>query len=335
MDPAAKKVQVMGKKVFVLGGTGFLGYHTVKDLLKKGYGVRTVSLPPLPADDLFPAGADVEISLGDINKMPDDEVSALLKGCEGFIYAAGADERTVPPIPALKFFYEANVLPTQRMARLAKNAGVRKFVVFGSYFAEFAERLPETELKKEAYPNTRLLQEQVAFAEGEGSMTVTSLRLPYIFGTMPGRMPLWKMFTDQIKGQQVFPALKGGTAMVTAGQVAQAAVGAMEKGVHRGTYAIGDTNMKYQDFYKMMVEALGQDTQVPVVPFEAVRQIYAGIDAQAKAQGVEHGIHSVKSAMMQEYDLYLYPEDTFPVLGVEREDVVASIRETLRFITEA
>ncbi len=323
----------MDKKVFVLGGTGFLGYYTTNELLKRGYKVVTVSLPPLPEENLFPDG-EVEIILDDINKMPDDAIVNILKDCVGVIYAAGADERMVPPIPALKFFYEANVLPTQRLARLAKEAGVKKFVVFGSYFAEFAERLPETNLKMEAYPNTRLLQEQIAFAEGEGSMVVTSLRLPYIFGTMPGRMPLWKMFTDQIKGQPVFPALKGGTAMVTARQVAQAAVGAMEKGTHRSTYAIGDTNMKYEEFYKMMVEALGQNTEVPVVPFDAVRQIYEGIDAQAKEQGVEHGIHSVKSAQMQEYDLYLNPDDTFPVLGIERDDIRASIKETLKKCVE-
>lgn len=318
----------MDKKVFVLGGTGFLGYYTITELLKKGYKVITISLPPLPAENLFPA--EVEIILNDINKMSDSEVLELLDGCEGVIYAAGADERTVPKIPALKFFYEENVLPTQRLVRLAKTAGVKKFVVFGSYFAEFAERLPETQLKNEAYPNTRLLQEQIAFAEGEGSMIVTSLRLPYIFGTMPGRVPLWKMFTDQIKGQSVFPALKGGTAMVTAKQVGQAAVGAMEKGEHRKTYAIGDTNMKYQEFYKMMVDTLGQKTEVSVVPYDAVKQIYEDIDAQAKIQGVEHGIHSSKSAQMQECDLYLSPKDTFPVLGVERDDVVATIRETLK-----
>ncbi|MER2181417.1 MAG: NAD(P)-dependent oxidoreductase, partial [Desemzia incerta] len=172
-------------KVFILGGTGFLGYYTVRELLSKGYEVKTMALPPMPTEDLLPA--EVECSLGNINELSDEEIRNLLSDCEGFIYAAGVDERIVPQKPAMKFFYEANVLPTQRLARLAKEAGVKKFVVFGSYFAEFAERLPEYNLRSQAYPNNRLLQEQVACAEGEGSMTVTSLRLPYIFGTMPGR----------------------------------------------------------------------------------------------------------------------------------------------------
>ena len=82
---------------------------------------------------------------------------------------------------------------------------------------------------------TRLLQEQVAFAEGDGAMDVTSLRLPYIFGQIPGRMPLWKMFSDQIKQTEVFPVHpEGRTAAVTTKQVAQAAVGAAEQGKQHG-----------------------------------------------------------------------------------------------------
>lgn len=315
------------EKIFVLGGTGFLGYYTVKELLKRGYQVETVALPPMPEEDLLPK--EVKCTLGDIGAMSDDDIKAMLKGVSGFIYAAGADERIIPKAPAEKFFYEANVLPTQRLARLAKEAGVKNFVVFGSYFAEFAERLPEMGLKDQPYPNTRLLQEQVAFAEGEGSMNVSSLRLPYIFGTMPGRMPLWKMFTDQIKGQTVFPALKGGTAMVTVEQVAEAAVGALEAEKHRATYAICGENMKYQTFYKYMVDALRQETEVPVVPLDAVRDVYEGMDQASAADGTEHGIHSIVTAELQELDLYLNPEDTKTVLGIRDHDVERSIHETL------
>ena len=318
------------KKVFILGGTGFLGYYTTLELLSRGYQVKTMALPPMPTDDLLPK--EVECSLGNINELSDQEIINLLSDCEGFIYAAGADERIIPESPALKFFYEANVLPTQRIARLAKEAGVKKFVVFGSYFAEFAERLPEFKLRKQAYPNTRLLQEQVAFAEGEGAMTVTSLRLPYIFGTMPGRMPLWKMFVDQIRGKEVFPSLKGGTAMVTVEQVAEATVGALENGVHRGTYAISGHNMKFQEFYQMMVDALGQTdtTQIPVVPYEQMLPTYEAIDAQAKAEGKEHGMHMVISARLQAEDLYIDPQETMPVLGIKEYDIVESIKETLK-----
>lgn len=53
-------------KVFVLGGTGFLGYHTIKELLSKGYEVKTMALPPLPTEDLLPK--EVSCTLGDITE---------------------------------------------------------------------------------------------------------------------------------------------------------------------------------------------------------------------------------------------------------------------------
>lgn len=321
-------------KIFVLGGTGFLGYYTTKELLSRGYEVKTMALPPLPTKDLLPE--EVECTLGNINELTDDEIKHLLNDCDGFIYAAGADERVVPKKPALKFFYEANVLPTQRLAHLAKEAGVKKFVVFGSYFSEFAERWPQYELKNQGYPNTRLLQEQVAFAEGEGSMDVMSLRLPYIFGTMPGREPLWKMFTDQIKGQPVFPAPEGGTAMVTVEQVAEAAVGALEHGKHRHTYAISALNMKFQVFYEMMADALGQaeTTQIPTLPYAQMEENFKGIDQHAEENGLEHGIHMTISGKLQGENLYIDPKDT-AVLGIKEHDVIASIKETLaKCVTE-
>lgn len=323
------------KKVLVLGGTGFLGYHTVEELLRRGYEVKSLSLPPMPAINLF-SSDKVENMLADVNALSDEEILKILEDVDGLIYAIGADERVLPDAPAFSFFYEANVLPTQRLARLSAKAGLESFVVFGSYFAEFAEKMPDLELKKQGYPATRLLQEQVAFAEGEGKMRVTSLRLPYIFGNMPGRMPLWKMFSEQMKGKEVYPVLSGGTAMVTVKQVAQAAVGALEKGKHRHTYAISGINMKHKEFMDMMVEALGQKetTQIPILPLDTMMPNYEAMDQEAEKQGKEHGIHMVVSAQLNDRDLFIYPQETMDALAYEEDDVYGEIVKTLKICAE-
>lgn len=318
--------------VMVLGGTGFLGYHTVVDLIEHGYKVKSLALPPMPEEGLFPEG--VESVLADVNAMSDEEVLELLKGVDHFVYAIGADERVLPDAPAYRFFYEANVLPTQRLARLAAKAGVKDFVVYGSYFAEFAERMPDSGLKDQAYPATRLLQEQVAFAEGEGKMTVTSIRLPYIFGHMPGRMPLWKMFVDLVKDQDVYPVLEGGTAMVSAKQVAQATRGAIEFGEHRKTYAISGGNMKHKEFFELIVAALGQDTEIPVVPYESMKEHFIAADKQAAKDGKEHGIHIELSQKMSAEDLFIDPEDTIHDLKFELEDLITEVKATLAYIVD-
>jgi len=322
------------KKVFILGGTGFLGYYTANELLARGYKVSMLSLPPMPADNLFPD--TVESLLGDIGQYTDEEVIKLLHGVYALVYAAGADERVVPDAPAATFFYEANVRPTQRLARLARQAGVKKFVLFGSYFAHFSEAWPELELAKHnAYPRTRLLQEEVAIMEGEGAMDVMTLRLPYIFGTMPGRTPLWSMFFPQVAGKDFVPVPQGGTAMVTAQQVAEAAAGAIENGVHQGKYAICDTNMKHSEFFQMIADALGQpNTKIQAVPLEAMKPAMEQHDAHALAAGKEHGIHLGTAAIIQSRDCYLDPNDTMPVLQYQKDDVRAWIKDTLKACVE-
>ncbi|MDO5663122.1 MAG: NAD-dependent epimerase/dehydratase family protein, partial [Brachybacterium sp.] len=321
----------------VLGGTGLLGYTTIRELIRRGYEVTSLALPPLPVEGLFDdLDGVVDSHLGDLNDLGDDEVLDLLRGHRAVMYAAGADERVTPPAPAARFFYEANVLPTQRLAALARTAGVQSFVVYGSYFAEFAERMPELGLRDHGYPVMRLLQEQVAFAEGDGAMTVTSLRLPYIFGTMPGRMPLWSMFVEQIRGREVFPAHEGGiTAAVTTRQVAQAAVGAMERGEHRHTYPLGGYNLEHAAFYRRIAERLQQSTQVPLVPFEALEPTLAELDEQCAQQGVEHGIHLRVSGYLRSLDLSLDPVPAQSALGYEDDDVPAAIERTLDVVLAA
>ncbi|MBP2000089.1 nucleoside-diphosphate-sugar epimerase [Paenibacillus shirakamiensis] len=314
--------------VFVLGGTGFLGYFTVKELIKRGYEVSTISRHEMPTENLLPS--EVKHRVGNIHEMSDEDIRGMLEGVDGFIYAAGVDERTLPEAPAMKFFYEANVLPTQRIARLATQAGVKKFVILGSYFAHFAEAWTDIPLKENAYPRSRLLQEEVAYMEGIGKMDVMSIRLPYIFGVMPGRMPLWTRFIERVRDQASVPVLGGGTAMVTAQQVAEAAVGAMEHGEHGGKYAICGLNMKHSEFYEMVADALGQkDTTVKVVPLEQMQPAMEIMDRQKAKAGKEQGVHMSMMAEILHRDAYLSPADTMSILKYKEDDVRASIKETL------
>ncbi len=83
-----------------------------------------------------------------------------------------------------------------------------------------------------------------------------------------------------------------------------------------------------------MVDALGQKTEIPVLPFSQLAEVYQGIDQQAAETGKEHGIHAAVSAQLQEENLYLDPQDTMPILCYKVYDVRASIIETLQKCVE-
>lgn len=144
--------------------------------------------------------------------------------------------------------------------------------------------------------------------KGEGKMKVSTLRLPYIFGTMPGRVPLWKMFTDLIKDKDTYLYPSGKTASVSAHQVAQATLCAIKYGTHRGSYAISDTNLS------SFIEA----------------------DKQTDQAGKEHGIHIELSQKMNYEDLSIDPNETINILKYDRvPDMDELIRETLKVCVEA
>ena len=320
-------------QTLVLGGTGLLGYHTTLELLRRGYGVTAVSLP---TGDVGHVPEAVESVLGDIGAMSDDGVRALLAGKHAVFYAIGADERTTPPAPAARFFYEANVLPTQRIARLAREAGVAKFVLYGSYTAQWAEQWPDLGYReRNGYPRTRLAQEEVAYLEGDGAMDVMVLRLPYIFGLVGERRPLWQFVVDRVQAPGPVAVLGGSTSSVTVRQVAQAAVGAMERGTHGARYAINAYDLTYVELYRLACEAVGRDPDdVVVVPLDAMLPYGEQADAAAAAAGTEHGIHVVDSLRFQDRDAVSDEEPTATELGIEPDDVRAAVRETFRWCVE-
>lgn len=321
-------------KIFILGGAGFLGYHTLKEAVNRGYRVKTVDIVELPENLKFKEEDKVEFIITNFFNLSDQEIIAMLKDCDGFVYAGGVDERIVPEKPARKFFYEKNVLPTQRLAHLAKEAGVKNFVVFGSYTAEFGENnadLREHNYHKEPYVETRLLQEKLAMYAGEGSMNVSVLRLPYIFGTMEGKVPLWSMFVDMLRGQDFMPVTSGGAATVTANQVGQAAISALENGQHRRTYPLATGYISYEDFYKKIVEELGQEekTKLQMMSFEELEEAYKEDQELTDKKGVEHGIRQVNMLRANSMEFRLATDVAFDELRVREEDIEATIKETL------
>ena len=131
-------------KVFILGGTGFIGTHTTQILLEHRHQVSTLALPPGPPEGHLPE--NLQIRLGDFNAFKDEEVLDLLSGCQGAVFAGGLDDRVTPNAPAYPLFYKMNTLSSARFFGLAAQAGVRRGVLLSSYFAHFDQEWPNLQL---------------------------------------------------------------------------------------------------------------------------------------------------------------------------------------------
>jgi len=281
--------------VLILGGTGFIGWHAAHEFLRRGWRVTAVALPPLPAPGLFPP--DVRVELADFRMMPDQTFAGLLQGHEVAVFAVGADDRATPKAPAYPFFKQANVDATVRFIRLCRRARVRHVVLLGSYFSHFARLWPELELTRHhPYIRSRVEQEDAALAAAQPDIRLAILELPYIFGSMPGRIPLWKPLVDYVRSAPFILYPRGGTNCMNVKHVAEAIVGAVG---HNGLFLVGDENLSWKDLLGRISALTGRKKPVVTLPDWSVRLGAALLRTTHTLQGRESGLEPIEFIKVQ------------------------------------
>ena len=321
-------------KIMIVGATGFLGYYTTLTALAKGHEVGSLSVEDIPLAGWFPK--EVELHFGNVFEMSEDELAKEFEGFDALVYSIGPDDRVTPPAPAYEFFHARLVEHCAKTFRAARRAGIRRAVVYNSYFAAFDRLFPEKQLaKRHPYIRCRVEQAKRLIDESEGKMDVIVLELPYIFGAMPNRTPLWKgVFLERFFRAPVICFPKGGTTMIHVRAVGEAGVGALERGVHGARYPVGDENLPYRVMLEWMQEGLG--IKKPIwQPGAGLCAIGANrIAKKDEREGREAGLN-MKFLMLDIMSEKLYlPEDTIDevsaLLGYRRGDVKAGVLETMR-----
>jgi nucleoside-diphosphate-sugar epimerase len=110
-------------KVFVTGGTGFIGGEAVRQLRERGDVVVCLARNPDKAAKLSALGC--EIVSGDLGDA--EAIRAGMTSCDAAVHAAAMYEVGIPAKqrPAM---WEANVAGTERVLEAARDAGVAKVV---------------------------------------------------------------------------------------------------------------------------------------------------------------------------------------------------------------
>src|SRR2546421_8571622 len=110
-------------KVFVTGGTGFIGGHVVRHLRDRGDEVVCLVRNPEKGRNL--AAIDCEIVQGDLGD--EAAIRAGMSGCDAIIHGAAVYEVGIPKSQHTAM-YEANVIGTERVLRAALENRIPKVV---------------------------------------------------------------------------------------------------------------------------------------------------------------------------------------------------------------
>ena len=320
--------------IFMIGGTGLLGCEAARVLIEQGHKVTSVALPPLPVGAPIPE--ELKIEFGDINKKSDEEILAMLEGNEVFIFAAGVDERVEFPAPVMDYYYKFNIAPLKRIFPLCKKAGVKRAVVLGSYFSYLSKLRPDMKLtEKNPYFKARIQQEEVCESFCDDSFSCAVLELPYIFGTQPGRKPVWTILIEQIAFMDKWPFTMypgGGTAMLTCRQVGQVIAGAaLKKKAGFEAIPIGMYNLKWDKFLKVVYKArgMGADRQIVSVAPWMMKMGMFKVAADYKKRGIDSGMDPFNLPDIMDLDLFI--NDTYArELGATDDDIYAAIEDSIK-----
>ncbi|MDR3019451.1 MAG: NAD(P)-dependent oxidoreductase [Treponema sp.] len=314
-------------KVFLIGGTGFLGSAAAEELIGRGHEVKAIALESAPEGARFP-----QESLA----LSDDEIRDCFYGCEGFVFAAGINGRITGAPPIHEYFNKFNVYPLQRLMRIAKECGVKNTVICGSYFSYFDKKWENLELSR-WHPYIRSLrdQEKMALSFADDNFNVAILELPCVFGNQNEREPVWTIIVKAVRSMPfVTLSPKGGTTMITKNQAAQAIAGALERSRGGKCWRIGCYNIPWKDFLAVVHREMGMPgKKVITIPKWLLNLGIKYIEKKRKeARGNnECGIFLPKFSGLLSAETYIDRTHGCIPLGVKDDDIERAIGESIRY----
>ncbi|MEV0214779.1 NAD(P)H-binding protein [Micromonospora sp. NPDC050695] len=249
-------------RILVVGGSGLIGAHVVDVLRERGHAATTVARTAQPGVD----------HLVDVDAASIDELRALLAGHDGVVYATRTDEQRPLPKPIYPRFRRDNVEPVVRLFTAARQEGLTRGVVMGSYYTYFDRLHPQWRLaERHTYIRCRVEQAVEGRAAAGPDLPIAVLELPFVFGRAGDRLPNWAGPLDRwARSRTPLVGPTGGTAATSARSVAEIAVDALEQA--RGDdIPVADENLTWTDMIGRIAEAVGRRRRVARMPSGAAR----------------------------------------------------------------
>ena len=230
-------------KLFVTGGTGFIGGHVVRQLRGRGDEVVAWVRSPERAEDLAAVGA--ELREGDLSDRV--ALAAAMAGCDAVVHGAAIYEVGIPKDrrPAM---YEANVVGTENALGAALDAGVAK-VVYVSTVGAFGNTRGEVVDESYEHPGQDFTSyyEETKYEAHKVAKRLIEEGLPCVI-VQPGGVygpddhsALGKQILDFVDGRMpLVPFADLGMNMVHVEDVAAGILLALDKGKVGESYVLGD-----------------------------------------------------------------------------------------------
>ena len=243
-------------RIFITGGSGFVGRNLIRACVARGDTVLALARSQQARDTVRALGA--EAVAGDLGSV----TSAQLSGTDGILHAAA----TVSEWGPRRLFEQVNVEGTRQLLEVARTAGVPAFVLIGTEAVyangqpivnvDETRALPDNPLPR--YPATKNAAERLVRAANAPGMRTVVVRPRMIWGRDNSSV-LPQLVAAVRKGQ--FAWVEGGRYLTSTCHVANVCEGALlalEKGRGGEAYFLTDgAPVEFRDFMTRMFATQG------------------------------------------------------------------------------
>jgi len=278
-------------RVFLTGGSGFVGQHLIQSLRAQGHTVLALARSTASARTVADAGAEpVSGDLADLSRRGEPAAPPAwlknLHGVDAVVHAAarmafwGTDAG----------FRTDNQEPTVALHAAAASAGVSRFVLIsaasvstGSQRAAVVDENTDNGKPNIAYSRVKLATEDALRETATPAMTLVILRPPFIWGA--GMTTIDDMAELVQEGQWMWiDKGRHTTDFVHVDNLADAVVLALSNGRHGAPYYVTDgTPIPIRDFFTPLLATQGADVSGSrSVPAGLAAPMAAMMDATAR-----------------------------------------------------
>ncbi len=281
-------------QAFVTGSTGLLGNNLVQLLVEQGYKVKALVRSKTKAAKLF---GDLDVSLVEGDMLDIDSFASELAGCNVLFHTAAYFREYYQPGNHWEMLENINVKGTIKLLTAAEKQGIKKVIYISSSgtVGMKAANVPGDEATPndlEAVKNLYFKSKVVAEAAikdflQQHSLPVVLILPGFMFGPKDAAPTGGGQLVLNYLAQKIPGILDGGTCMVDARDVAQAAINAVEKGISGDRYIVAGQYSSLENLLQVLEKFTGIPCPQRRLPY-TITLVYAWVaDIYARLTGTK------------------------------------------------
>jgi dihydroflavonol-4-reductase len=320
-------------RVFVTGGTGFVGANLIRLLLHQGYEVKALVRHHSSLDNL--QSLDVEIVTGDLNS---SDLSTQMSSCQVLFHVAAQYSLWQGDRDLL---YRSNVLGTRNILKCARQAGIERTVYTSSVAAigvkqdDIADETYQSPVDKLVgdYKKSKYYAEQEAVQavqQGQDIVIVNPSTPIGAFDLKP--TPTGEIIVRFLQRQMPF-YLDTGLNLIGVQDVAQGHILALTKGKTGDRYILGNQNVTFKQLLGKLEQITGLPAPKYTIPYWLPHSV-AWLEENVLAKFGRQPTVALDGVRMSQQKMFYDPSKAVTELGLPQSDINLALTEAVNWFVQ-